>query len=212
MEKIVLVGGGGHCKVIIDIIKSNNNYEIVGVTDTQGIGQNILDIPIIGNDDMLLNLYSKGVENAFVCIGALNNIALRDKIFYKLKKIGFKIPKLIHKDAMISPYAEVQNGTCVMAGAVINPEAVIGENCIINTSSVIEHECVIGRNTHISPKSCIAGGTNIGYNCHIGMGSCIIQGKNIGNNTIVGAGAVVINDIEDNVTAVGVPAEIIKRR
>ncbi|QGU94990.1 serine acetyltransferase [Clostridium bovifaecis] len=212
MEKIILVGGGGHCKVIIDIIKSTMKYEIVGIVDKKGIGEKISDVPIIGNDDVLSELYNKGVENAFVCIGALNNMPLRDEIYYKLKRIGFKIPKLVHNRAVVSPYSEILSGTCVMPGAVINPGACIGENCIINTSCVIEHDCNIGRNTHISPKSAIAGGSIVGYNCHVGIGSAILQKVKIGNNVVIGAGAVVLNDIQDNSTVVGVPAKIIKCR
>lgn len=211
-EKIVLIGGGGHCKVIIDILKNNKNYDIIGVTDGSRIGESILDVPVIGDDSILTDLYKKGVKNAFVCIGALNNISIRDKIYYKLISIGFKIPSLIHEKAVVSPYAKIGEGTCIMAGAVVNPGAVIGENCIINTSSVIEHDCVIGRNTHISPNCSIAGGVKIGYNCHIGIGSSVIQGISIGNNVIVGAGAVIMHSIDDNVTAVGVPGKIIKRR
>ena len=215
MEKIVLVGAGGHCKVIIDIIKSASKYDIVGVTDKAydyGEEKLVLDIPIIGDDSILEELYNTGVKNAFVCIGALQNIVVRDKIYIKLKTIGFNIPVLIHKDAMVSPYANIAFGTCVMAGAIINPGAFIGENCIVNTGAVIEHDCKVRRNTHISPKACIAGGVNVGQNTHVGMGSSIIQAVHIGNNVIIGAGAVVIENIVDNVVAVGIPSKIIKCR
>lgn len=212
MEKIVLVGGGGHCKVIIDIIKSVRKYKIVGITDANTKDEQIIGVPIIGNDDVLEDLYNQGVENAFVCVGALGSIQIRNKIFDKLKSIGFNIPKLIHKNAIVSPYAKIGEGTCIMAGSIVNPGAVIEENCIINTGSIIEHDCLIGKNTHISPKASVAGGSKIGHDCHIGTGSTIIQGIKIGNNVVVGAGAVVLDNIEDNVTAVGIPSKIIKRR
>lgn len=213
MEKIVLVGAGGHCKVIIDIIKSTGIYEIVGVTDKACDKEKfVLDVPIIGDDSILDDLYKAGVKNAFVCIGALQNIVVRDKIYNNLKNIGFNIPVLIHKNAMVSPYANLAYGTCVMAGAIVNPGTIIQENCIVNTAAVIEHDCRIERNTHISPKACIAGAVNIGCNTHIGMGSSVIQGVYIGDNVIIGAGAVVIEDIVDNVVAVGIPSKIIKCR
>ena len=124
MEKIVLVGAGGHCKVIIDIIKSASEYDIVGVTDkAYGEEKFVLDIPIIGDDSILEELYKTGVKNAFVCVGALQNIVVRDRIYNNLKTIGFNIPVLIHKDAMVSPYADIACGTCVMPGAIINPGA-----------------------------------------------------------------------------------------
>ena len=215
MEKIVLVGAGGHCKVIIDIIKSVGKYTIVGVTDkTYVLGEEklVLDIPIIGDDSILTELYNTGVKNAFVCVGALQNIQIRDKIYKHLKEIGFNIPSLIHKDAVVSPYSNISSGTCVMAGSIVNPDAFIEENCILNTGSVIEHDCKVQRNTHISPKATIAGGVSVGSNTHVGLGSSIIQAVHIGNNVIIGAGAVVIENIVDNVVAVGIPAKIIKRR
>lgn len=213
MDKIVLVGAGGHCKVIIDLIKSASKYDIVGVTDKayeSSEDKFVLDIPIIGDDSILDDLYKSGIKNAFVCIGALHNISIRDKIYNKLKAIGFSIPVLIHKNSIVSPYAKICGGTCVMAGAIINPGSYIEENCIINTGAVIEHDCRLQRNTHISPSASIAGGVSIGRNTHIGIGSSVIQSVHIGNNVIIGAGAVVIEDIVDNVTAVGVPSKIIK--
>ncbi|HHU17969.1 MAG TPA: acetyltransferase [Clostridiales bacterium] len=212
MKKIVLVGGGGHCKVIIDIIRSIAEYEITGITGKHNIGQGILGIPVIGDDEILKDLRNNGVDYAFICIGAIDNIQTREKIYYRLKEIGFKIPVLIHRHAIVSPYASIEEGTCVMPGAVVNPSAYIGKNCIINTSSVIEHDCVIEDNTHISPKSVLGGGVKVGKNSHIGIGSTIIQGIKIGNNVTIGAGAVVIDDIPDNSIAVGVPARVIKTK
>jgi len=213
MEKIVLIGAGGHCKVVIDIIKSVGKYHIIGITDKAYIGKNfVLDIPIIGDDSILKELYYEGVKNAFVCVGALHDMRLRDKIFNKLKAIGFNIPVIIHKNAIVSPYACIAFGTCVMPGAIVNPGAYIEENCIINTGAVIEHDCKLQRNTHISPKACIAGGVSVGHDTQVGMGSSIIQSVHIGNNVIIGAGAVVIDNIVDNVVAVGIPSKIIKCR
>lgn len=209
MKKIILIGAGGHCKVIADIIKSTNEYEIIGITDNDAKGS-VLNIPIIGDDSILNNIYRKGIDYAFIAIGALNNINSRNIIYANLKKIGFKLPVLIHRNAMISQFSSIGEGTCVMAGAMVNPGANIGMNCIINTGSVIEHDCKIGYNTHISPNVSIAGGVNIGFNSHIGIGSCIIQKINIGNNVTIGAGSVVINDIKDLSLAVGVPAKVIK--
>ncbi|WP_238883207.1 acetyltransferase [Clostridium sp. YIM B02551] len=210
MRKIVLIGAGGHCKIIIDIIKSRGLYEIVGITDKSEIDKKILDIDVIGDDSVLEEIFETGVEYAFICIGGISDLNIRNIIYNKLKKIGFKIPILIHKNAVISPYARIGEGTCVMANAVINADANIGCNCIINTSCVIEHDCNIDDNSHISPGTSLAGGVRIGYNSHIGIGATIIQSINIGNNVTVGAGSVVIEDIVDNTVAVGVPAKIIK--
>jgi UDP-perosamine 4-acetyltransferase len=210
MKKIVLIGAGGHCKVIIDIIRSSSEYEIIGITDEHTKTDRILNVPIIGDDRKLIEIYESGVKNAFVCVGALNNMNLRNKLYGKLKTIGFKLPILKHKSSIVSEYTTIGYGTCIMPGAIINAGSVIGINSIINTGSVIEHDCEIGNNTHISPNVSIAGSVRIGDNTHIGIGSTVIQGINIGNNVTIGAGAVVIEDIKDNTLAVGVPAKIIK--
>jgi len=209
MKKIVLIGAGGHCKVIIDIIRSMGEYEIVGITDN-GSDEALLNIPVIGDDNILEQLFREGVKYAFVCVGGLGNMELRTNIYNMLQEVGFQLPILIHKSAIISSYANIGEGTCVMPGAIINPDSTIGRNCIINTGSIIEHDCIIGDNTHISPKVVIAGKVIVGCNTHIGMGSSIIQGKNIGNNVTIGAGAVVVSNIEDNLVAVGVPAKVIR--
>lgn len=213
MKKIVLVGAGGHCKVIIEIIRSTNQYEIIGITDTnKQTGEYILDVPILGNDEYLKVLFNKGIECAFLCVGALSNPNIRNKMYSMIKDIGFQIPILIHQTAIISQSAKIGFGTCIMAGVIIEADTTIGENCIINSGAIVEHDCKIGMNTHISPGACIAGTVNIGYNCHVGINSTIIQGIRVFNNVTIGGGAVVINDIEDNLVVVGVPAKSINRR
>ncbi|MBU5591091.1 acetyltransferase [Clostridium sp. MSJ-4] len=209
MKKIVLIGAGGHCKVIIDIIKSVDEYEIVGITDKVA-KENILSIPIIGDDSILKKLYDEGVQYAFISIGAIRDMSIRNSIYKKLKDIGFIIPVLIHKTAIVSTYSYIEEGTCIMAGAIVNIGANVGKNCIINTGSIVDHDCKIAQNTHISPNVAIAGGVSIGFNTHIGIGSSVIQGIRIGNNVTVGAGAVVVNDVEDNSIVVGIPAKVVK--
>lgn len=212
MKRIVLIGGGGHSKVVIDIIKSNYEFEIVGITDENFQVKEVCNIPVLGDDSILEELFDKGVEYAFICIGISKNFDLRNKLYEKIKNIGFKIPTLIHRQAIVSPYAKIGQGTCVMAGAIINSYAQIGENSVINTGAIIEHDCIIGDNTFISPGAILGGNVIIKKNSFIGMGSKIIEGKIIGNNVIVGAGAVVIDDIPASCTAVGVPAKVIKKK
>lgn len=211
MKKIVLIGAGGHCKVIIDIIKSTNEYEIIGITDKTA-KRNLLDIPIIGDDSVLWDVYKNGIDYAFICIGAIGNLQLRNKIYKNLKEIGFKLPVISHKTSVISKTTFIDEGTCIMPGAIINSGAVIGKNCIINTSSIIEHDCKLGDNCHVSPGAILAGGVKILKDTHIGLGSRVIENIKIGSNVIIGAGATVLNNVEDNIVAVGVPAKAIRKR
>jgi sugar O-acyltransferase (sialic acid O-acetyltransferase NeuD family) len=210
MKKIVLVGAGGHCKVIIDLIRSIGEYEIVGITDKNNVNEKIFSIDIIGDDSKLQEIYDLGVEYAFICVGALENIKFRNKLFDVLKDIGFKLPVLVHRKAVVSEYAKIDEGSCVMAGAIINSGASIGKNCIVNTGSIIEHDCVVKDNSHISPNACLAGGVIIGHNTQIGLSSSVIQNVIIGNNVILGSGAVAIDNIDDDTIATGVPAKVIR--
>lgn len=212
MKKIVLIGAGGHCKVIIDIIRSTNEYEIIGITDVNQKLVDVFGVPIIGDDSKLKEIYDNGVENAFICIGAINNINLRNLIYNKLKSIGFELPILKHKSSIVSDNSYIGEGTCIMPGAIVNAGSLIGINSIINTGSIIEHDCKIGNNTHISSNVSIAGGVVIGDNTLIGIGSSIIQEIIIGNNVTIGSGTVVIRNINDNTIAVGVPAKVIKNK
>lgn len=209
MEKIVLIGGGGHSKVIIDTIKSKNSFEIEGIVEKNKKGH-ILEIPIIGNDLMLSDIYKKGTDNAFICIGSIRNTKFRNDIFENVKNIGFKLPVLTHKNSCISAYSKIGQGTCVMSGSIVNADTDIGKNCIINTGAIVEHDCIVKDNVQISSGSVIAGGVTIEKDTFIGINSSVIEGICIGENVTVGAGSVVIKDIPSNCVVVGNPAKIIK--
>ncbi|WGS66032.1 acetyltransferase [Marinitoga aeolica] len=208
-EKIILVGGGGHCKVVSSIILENNDYEIVGISDIENeLGKEINGIKIKYTDDQLEELYNKGIKNAIITVGSVGNSTLRIKLFNKIKSIGFYIPVIISKNAIIAKDVEIDEGTVIMPGVIINPGVKIGKNCIINTGAIIDHDCIIKDNAHIAPGVTLSGGVKVGENTHIGTGSSIIQYINIGKNSIIGAGSVVVSDIPENVKAFGVPAKI----
>ncbi|ADA66518.1 sugar O-acyltransferase, sialic acid O-acetyltransferase NeuD family [Thermotoga petrophila RKU-10] len=206
-EKIVLVGGGGHCKVVISVLKESGNFEIVGISDLKGnLEKEILGIPVKFTDDDLPFLFKEGVKNALVTIGSVGNPEKRVKLFEYLKSIGFKLPVVISKHAIVKENVTIEEGTIVMPGAIINPGTKIGKNVIINTGSIIEHDCVIGDHVHVAPGAVLSGGVIVDSETHIGAGAVIIQNIRIGKKTIIGAGAVVVRDIPDMVVAKGVPA------
>jgi len=207
-EKIILVGGGGHCKVVVSIILENGNYEIIGISDLKNkLGKEILGIKINYTDDQLRKIYENGIKNAFVTIGSVGNPALRIKLFKELKEIGFNLPVIISKYAIISKDVSIGEGTVIMPGVIINPGVKIGRNCIINTGSIIEHDCMIGDHVHIAPGVALSGGITVENETHIGTGATVIQGVKIGEKSIIGAGAVVVKDIPSGVTARGIPAK-----
>lgn len=206
MEKIILVGGGGHAKSVIDTIIRNNEYEIVGILDTkEKISETILGIEIIGTDKLAKKLFDEGITNAFISLGSIGNTDLRRKLAEETKEIGFSFPKIIDKSAVVSNFSKIEEGVFVGKGAIINADVVIKSFSIINTNSVIEHDSVIGEYSHISPSATLCGEVKVGSRSHIGANSTIIQGIKIGSDVLIGAGSTIINDIEDSKVVVGSP-------
>ncbi|RJQ53083.1 MAG: acetyltransferase [Nitrospiraceae bacterium] len=207
-EKIILLGGGGHSKVLIELIRLDNKYRIAGILDPNlRIGDNIADIPVIGGDDLLPALYGKGVRNACIAVGSVKDNSARNSLYKTAKSAGFIVPPLIHPRAVVSGMSEISEGVQVMANAVVQPGCFIGENTIINTGAVLEHDCRVGEHAHISSGSVVSGGCHIGEGSFIGSGSAVIQGIHIGKNAVVAAGAAVVNNVPDNALVKGVPAK-----
>lgn len=206
MEKIILLGGGGHCKSVIDAIRSLNLYDIYGIIDIEkNIGQTICGINIIDCDKNLNKYRDMGIKKAFITIGSVGNSELRVKLYNLAFNIGFEFPIIADKTAIISESVHIGKGTFIGKGAIINADSSIGENCIVNTGSIIEHDCTIGDFVHISPGATVCGGVVIGNNTHIGANSTVLQYRKIGNDSIIGAGSIVTKDVKSNITAYGNP-------
>jgi len=202
MEVIVL-GAGGHSKVAIETA-SKCGYIVTAVFDDDEtiIGSKCLGVPIIGR---IADLDSALEGLAFVAIG---NNRIRKKIAQRFTKITWT--SFIHPVSYVSEHAQIGRGTLIGAGVVIQPDTKIGAHSIINTGSTVDHDCMIGDFSHICPGAHLAGGVVIGEGTMIGIGASIIPLKKVGSWSTVGAGAVVVKDVPDNITAIGVPARIIR--
>lgn len=197
-KKIILAGGGGHCKVIIDAIRKSGEFDIYGVVDPNiAPGKDILGVKVIGGDDMLPALFDKGLRYAFIGVGSVGDCGLRKKIGARLLNIGFKLPVIAHPGATIADRVELGAGTFVSAGAIINPGVRTGRNVIINTSSSVDHDCIIGDFVHIAPGAVLSGGIKIGDEAHVGTGARITQYLTIGRRCMIGAGQTVRHDMPD---------------
>ncbi|MDP2939777.1 MAG: acetyltransferase [Candidatus Omnitrophota bacterium] len=211
MKKIILLGGGGHCKVVIEAILSQKKFKIAGIIDKKkNIGKKILGFSIIGEDNDVEDYFKKGVKNCFIAVGSIGNTNLRINLFNLAKNFGFKFPNVIHPGALISKFAKVGEGNYIAPGVIINAGVIIRNNCIINTATTIDHDCQIGDFVHIAPGVTISGGVKVGQSTHIGTGSSVIQSIKIGKNTIIGAGSMVTNDIDNNIIAYGNPCRKVK--
>lgn len=205
MDKIVVIGGGGHAKVIISILKKTNKYKIIGYTDTKNRGE-ILNIKYLGNDSILKNLYKKGTKSAVLGLGFMKSNRKRKNILKNISNIGFSFPAIISKSSIINEDVQVGMGTVIMDGVVINSGTKIGDFCIINTRSSLDHDCIIRDHTHIAPGVTLSGCVEIGNNVLIGMGSQLLQNIHICSDSIIGAGSVVTKNIEVPGVYVGTPA------
>ncbi len=203
---LIIIGAGGHAKVIIDILKKNKDYNVLGCIDKEK-DKLIIDVPVIGDDNDLAKLYSKGVKYAFVALGS-NKV--RKKLSEDLLKIGYELINVISKDSIVSDNVKLGKGIAIMPGAIINIESTIEDGAIVNTGATVDHDCLIGPYVHIAPGCNIAGCVKVGEGSFLGVGSCVIDRISIGDWVTIGGGAAVVNDIESNCTVVGVPARIIK--
>jgi UDP-perosamine 4-acetyltransferase len=214
MIDVIGIGAGGHAKVMIEILLSAQEYEIIGLLDPKPALWNtkVLGIPVLGNDDLLPVLYQQGVRHAFIGLGTVGDAKPRIRLYNKAKRRGLSLVSVVYSQAMISPSAEIGEGVTIMPGAIVNAEAKVGANVIINTSAVIEHDCVIDRHVHIATGARLAGAVSVAEGAFVGAGATVKQGVTIGEHAIVGAGAVVIEDVPGNVTVVGVPAHVLRKR
>lgn len=196
-ESMILIGGSGHAKVIIDCIRASGS-RVVGILD-DGIapGTMVSNVPVLGKTAD----YARYKEYKFLI--AIGNNAVRSRI---AKEMDVCWATAVHPAAVVSPYAEIGAGTVVMPGAVINAGAVVGEHCIINTGAVVEHDNRLADFVHISPKAALGGTVTVGEGTHIGIGACVCNNIHICERCVIGAGAAVVKDITQSGTYVGVPA------
>jgi len=209
-KKIVLVGAGGHCKVVVDALKRLQTFTILGIIDSGRTVKEVAGVKVLGDDGKLETIVKK-CPLAVVCLGSIGNPYKRIQVTLQLKKIGFKLPAVIHPSAIVSKSAKIGDGTFIAAGAVINPDALIGEHAIVNTNASIDHDCRIGDFVHVSPGVTLSGGVEIGENTHIGTGATVIEYKKIGANTLIGAGSMVVEDIPANCKAYGNPCKVVEQ-
>ena len=192
MLEILLIGGGGHCRSVIDVIESEGKYTIVGIVDKQeNVGMDVLGYKIIGSDDDLKEL-SKIYKNVCISVGQIKTPALRVKLFHLCKELGFELPSIISPIAYVSRHATVAEGTVIMHGAILNADVSIAENCIINSRALIEHDSSVAAHCHISTGVIINGGVKIEECCFIGSSTVIKEGMIVKENSFIKIGSIVI--------------------
>jgi UDP-perosamine 4-acetyltransferase len=200
-ERVVILGGGGHAKVVADILEEMGRFEIAGYIAPEASAKGLFGYRWLGRDVDVLQY----AGSTFVAIGdnrsRLNSIE-------GLKRRGARLINAVHPSAVVSKHAELGEGIAIMAGAVINACTRVGDGAIINTNASVDHDCGIGACAHIAPGVTLAGHVTVAEGVFLGAGSAVIPGVTIGPWTTVGAGSVVVDDLPGSVLAFGVPAKI----
>lgn len=204
MEKIILLGCGGHAKSMADSIESLGKYEIVGFVGTESDKDfSYKTYKCIARDEDLKELYDSGIKNAAISMGFMGGFSPREKLFESLQNIGYNLPAIIDKSAAVASDAKIGAASFVGKNAVINANATLGKLAIINSAAVVEHDCTFGDNVHLSVGAVACGNVTVGSDTFLGASSTIIQGKVIGDNVLLGAGSLVLTDVPDNVKVYG---------
>lgn len=208
-KKVIVIGGSGHAKVVIDTLQAMNIYEITGFTSPIFEEQTLCGAAYLGNDHVIPTLNEQGITGFIVAIG---DNTLREKLFIKCVKLGMTPINAISPSSYISPHAVIGAGVLIAPGATINAGTVVKDNVIINTLAGIDHDCIISSHVHIAPGATLTGNVKVDVGAMVGAKSTVIPKINIGEWSTVGAGATVIENVVSYSTVVGVPAKKIKQK
>lgn len=208
MIKVVGLGAGGHAKVVIEILSQARDIELIGLVDSrEDLWQTeVLGVPVLGGDELLSELYQKGVRHIFLGVGSVGDTRPRERLYDLIRSQGFEPVAAIDTRAIISPSVQMDLGPTIMAGAIINAQARLAENVIVNSGAIIEHDCQIGAHCHIATGAVLAGNVTVEPRAHIGAGATVRQGIRVGEGAVVGAGAVVVKDVPPRMIVTGTPA------
>ncbi len=213
--EIVIVGAGGHARMLIDALQAAGESRAIGLLDAnpERRGTRVLGVPIVGDDAALATLAAAGTRWFAVGLGSPvnGNLAPRRALYEAAVAHGLTPLTIVHPTAVVSRYAEIGGGAQLLPLAVVNAAALVGANTIVNSGAVVEHDCVVGDHAHIATGARLTSAVTVGDGAHVGAGAIVRQGIRIGARAVVGAGAVVVADVRDGVVVAGVPARPLVR-
>ena len=209
IARCIILGAGGHARVLIDCLRSSGYVEPCALLDADQSrwGKDVLGVEIPGGDDLLPELVEKGAEYFIVGLGATGDNRPRQRLFELGLSYLLQPLTVIHPSAVCSRWAITGPGAQMLPGCVVNAGAILGANVIVNSGAIVEHDCALGDHVHVATGARLASTVQIGTGAHVGAGATLKQGVRIGGWAIVGAGAVVVKDVAPNTTVVGVPAK-----
>lgn len=208
VNKLILIGGGGHCKSCIEVIESIAGWEIAGVLDSNP-NIKLPGLKLLGDDSMMEKL-ARDNYRFLITVGFIESPSIRIKLFEKLASFNAVLPVVVASSAHTSKYASIGKGTIVMHRAFINAMSKVGQNCVINTGALVEHDCLIGDHTHISTQTVVNGYCRIGNRVFVGSNTVINNGIEVADDIIIGSGSVVNRSLQERGIYAGNPASRIR--
>lgn len=208
-DRLLLVGAGGHGKVVLETLKQRYAVDELGVVDPQyAIGDTLLGVRVVGCDDDLPALFTQGWKKAALGIGFISSNEARRRLTRILIDIGFELPAVVDASVLIGEDVELGPGAFINKRVTLQTGTKVGRMCILNTGCVVEHDCRIADFSHISSGAVLLGGVSVGEESLVGAGSSVRQGITIGSRVIVGVGSAVVSDLPDGCVAYGNPCKV----
>lgn len=199
LQPLIIYGGGGHAKSVIDLIHAEGKWSITGIVDDRlDTGSAILGVPVLGGASILPSLRERGIQHAVNAVGGIGDPASRVAVFERLRSMGFILPAMVHPHAFIEPSARLADGCHLLYGVYVGSDSHIGFGCLLNSGVILSHDCVLGDYVNLSPGAILAGAVTIGDRAQVGMGVTINLGLHIGAGTRLGNSAVIKADVPEN--------------
>lgn len=206
---VLVLGGGGHAKVVLDCLKLNSNISVIGIIEINInlINQTLYGIPVIAEDALTFENFHPSQVKLVNGLGSVEHVKNRQATFLKFKTAGYDFINVVHPTAYIANDVSLGEGVQIMAGSIIQAGSHLGDNVIVNTKASIDHDCCIESHVHVAPGVVCCGDVTIKMGSHVGSGAVIVQGVTIGQYCLIAAGAVTINSVNDGCRVAGVPAK-----
>jgi acetyltransferase EpsM len=193
---IIVYGGGGHGKALIDLLRELRTYPIAGIVDDDPVaGASIMGVSVLGGGNILELLIEKEVHLAVNAVGGIGNIQSRIKVFERLLQARFTCPNLVHPTAFVEPSARLSDGVQVMPHAYVGSDATLGFGVIVNTGAIVSHDCILGDYVNLSPGAILAGEVSVGSATLIGMGVTVNLRVKVGERSRIGNGSTIKQDV-----------------
>jgi UDP-N-acetylbacillosamine N-acetyltransferase len=211
MNPIVIVGAGGHAKVVAQTLRRLASWELLGFIDEvnpRRVGEPFEGSTILGGREILGALLERGVGSLAIAFG---DNGARLASWQQIAALGFDFPTIVDPHAVVAEGVRMGPGSYVAAGAIVQPGAELGAQVIVNTGAIVEHDCRVGDGVHICPRACLAGHVQVGRGAWIGAGALVRDRVNVGESAFVGIGALVIRDVQPKILAYGQPAREVRK-